>query len=62
MDAIREFINMGGYGGYVWPCYLVTALVMVVMLVVSMKFLKTNEATIQSLEPSKEDKAGEEKT
>ena len=62
MDAIKDIISMGGYGGYVWPCYLVTALVMVVMLVASLKFLKTNEATIKSLEPSKEDKAGEEKT
>lgn len=62
MDAILDFFNMGGYGGYVWPSYLVTALVMVVMLVVSLKFLKSNETTMKNLEPSKEEKAGEEKT
>lgn len=61
MDAIMEFINMGGYGGYVWPSYIVTAVVLIVMLVVSMRLLKSNEATIKALEPAKKEKTGEKK-
>lgn len=27
--SLRDFINMGGYGGYVWTSYGLTALVLV---------------------------------
>ena len=50
MDAIKNFIDMGGYGGYVWPSYLVTAGVMIVMLVASLRMLKANAATMEALE------------
>lgn len=62
MEAINELLSMGGYGGYVWPSYLVSAILLVVMLVVSLKLLKSNEATFKALETSKEDASGEEKT
>ncbi len=26
---LQEFINMGGYGGYVWSCYGLTLVVLV---------------------------------
>jgi len=25
---MQEFLNMGGYGGYVWPAYLISAAVL----------------------------------
>lgn len=25
---MQEFLNMGGYGGYVWPSYLISAAVL----------------------------------
>jgi len=56
MDAIKDFIDMSGYGGYVWPSYLVTAGVMIVMLVASQRLLKANLATMEALESTtKED-------
>jgi len=56
MDTIKDFIDMSGYGGYVWPSYLVTAGVMIVMLVASQRLLKANLATMEALESTtKED-------
>ncbi|MBL6932051.1 MAG: heme exporter protein CcmD [Rhodospirillales bacterium] len=62
MDVIKEFLDMGGYGGYIWPSYIVTAVVLIVMLVASQRLLKGNEATIKALEPAKKEETGEEKT
>jgi heme exporter protein CcmD len=50
MDQIKEFIDMQGYGGYVWPSYLVTAGVLIIMLVASQRLLKTNVTTKEFLE------------
>lgn len=56
MDQIRDFINMEGYGGYVWPSYLVTAGLMIILLVITQRFLKANMATLEALEnTAKED-------
>lgn len=41
---MQEFLSMGGYGAYVWPSYGLTALVMVVLLVASIRGLKSTEA------------------
>ena len=32
-----EFLNMGGYGLYVWPAYLIVAIVLVLNLVVPLR-------------------------
>ncbi len=61
MDAIKNFIEMGGYGGYVWPSYIVSAVVLIVMLVVSLRLLRANEATIKALEPTTKEETGEKK-
>ena len=56
MDTIKSFIDMSGYGSYVWPSYLVTAGVMIVMLVASQRLLKANTASVEALESiTKED-------
>jgi len=56
MDQIRDFINMEGYGDYVWPSYLVTAGLMIILLVITQRFLKANMATLEALEnTAKED-------
>jgi len=47
---MQEFLNMGGYGAYVWPSYGITVLVMVVLLVVSIRSLKSTEATFKRLQ------------
>jgi len=56
MDQIRDFINMEGYGVYVWLSYLVTAGLMIILLVATQRFLKVNMATLEALEnTAKED-------
>ena len=32
MDAVEEFLRMGGYAAYVWPAFGVTAVLFVLML------------------------------
>ena len=50
MNNIVEFIDMQGYGTYVWPSYIVTALVLIVLLIISQRLLKANLKTKDSLE------------
>ena len=56
MDQIWDFINMQGYGGYVWTSYLVTAGVLIILFIVSKRLLKVNIATLKALQnTTKED-------
>ena len=58
MDKVMDFINMQGYGSYVWPSYLVTAGVLIFLLVMSQRLLKANIETKKSLDNA--DKKGME--
>ena len=55
MDQIKDFIDMQGYGGYVWPSYLITAGVMIVMLLASQRLLEANVTTMEALESTTEE-------
>lgn len=46
---MSEFFSMGGYGAYVWPSYIMTAVIMIVLLVSSVRGLKSTEATFNRL-------------
>jgi len=46
---MAEFFSMGGYGAYVWPSYIMTAVIMAVLLITSLRGLKTTEATFERL-------------
>ena len=35
--VMTEFLNMGGYGPYVWPAYLIVAIVLILNLVVPLR-------------------------
>ena len=35
--AMTEFLNMGGYGLYVWPAYLIVAIVLILNLIVPLR-------------------------
>lgn len=47
---MTEFFAMGGYAAYVWPSYGVTAVVMVALLLLTLRELRDNEATLKTLE------------
>ena len=46
---MSEFFSMGGYAAYVWPSYILTAMIMLVLLVVSVRSLKSTETTFKRL-------------
>ena len=45
-----EFFRMGGYGAFVWPAYGLAGVVLIAMLVASLRFLRTHESDLRSLE------------
>jgi heme exporter protein D len=44
-----KFFDMGGYAAYVWPAFSLSAVVLLVMLVVSLKFLKSKQLFLKQL-------------
>ena len=49
MASIETFLAMGGYAGYIWPAYAVTAAVLVGLLVGSLRTLRRREAALAAL-------------
>ncbi len=45
---------MGGYAAFVWPSFGVTALVLVGLLMISLRFLRASEATLAGLQVEEE--------
>jgi heme exporter protein D len=45
-----EYFAMGGHGGFVWPAYIVAALVMVGLLLASLRALRDRQAELGGLE------------
>ena len=54
MEALSTFLDMGGYAAFVWPSFGVTALVLVGLLMISLRFLRVNEATLAGLQVEEE--------
>ncbi len=50
MQSLGNFFAMGGYAVYVWPAFLLTALVMVGQLVTTLHTLHRREAALAALE------------
>ncbi len=51
MDAgsLSAFLEMGGYGAYVWPAFALTAAVLVGLLVASVRSLRAREKDLTRL-------------
>lgn len=50
MDAVREFLYLGGYGVYVWPAFAVAALALGWMAVSTLRRLRENERMLERLQ------------
>jgi heme exporter protein D len=50
MDDLTTFFDMGGYAAFIWPCYGVTAILMVGVLISSLRTRKNNLAILAELE------------
>ena len=40
---------MGGYGAYIWPAYLIAAVILVGLLIMSLRSVRGHEARLASL-------------
>ena len=47
---MTSFLEMGGYGAFVWPAYGVTAVVLVVLALASLRSLRRSQAALDALE------------
>jgi heme exporter protein D len=47
---VVAFIEMGGYGGYVWPAFGATAVVLLGLLLVSLRSLRARENALAALQ------------
>tara|TARA_B100000686_G_C16210692_1_gene675271 strand:+ start:22 stop:213 length:192 start_codon:yes stop_codon:yes gene_type:complete len=50
MDAIYEFLTMGGYAAFVWPAFGITVGVMAGLLVASLRGLRQERQTLELME------------
>ena len=50
MDSVGAFLHMDGYGGFVWPAFVVTVLVMAALLIASLRSLKSRESILAALQ------------
>jgi heme exporter protein D len=49
MEGVSEFFAMGGYAQFIWPAYLLPAVILTVLLVLSLRGLRRNEDTLKTL-------------
>jgi len=54
MTSLSTFFAMGGYAGFVWPAYGLVAVVLVGLMAVSKRELKSSERDLSALEGARE--------
>ncbi len=59
--GINKFLNMGGYGAFVWPSYIITALVLAAVFIFSRRLLKSRKRELDALQKSLEQKSLDKK-
>ena len=55
MEAISEFLAMGGHGIYIWPAYGIAAVVMIVFALTTVRRLRAREAELARLTAARRD-------
>ena len=49
MDSATTFLEMGGYAAYIWPCYGISLILMVGILISSIRARANNKAILNGL-------------
>ena len=49
MQRLMDFLSMGGYGAYIWPSYLIAAIVLLALLIGSLRNVRGREARLEAL-------------
>jgi heme exporter protein D len=50
MEALNRFIDMGGYGGFIWAAYAAAALVLILLWLFSWRSLRRSEGELAQLD------------
>ena len=50
LDSLHIFMNMGGYGYYIWGAFGLSAFVLMVLIIQSLQFLEASKAQLYSLQ------------
>ena len=53
MKILMTFINMDGYGYYVWPAFSLTIVILLIMAIVSFLKFKANESALNKVSERK---------
>lgn len=51
MNSVEAFFHMGGYGAFIWPSYILSAIVLVVLYFRSSQRLKRAERELDAMGP-----------
>jgi heme exporter protein CcmD len=49
LASLITFLNMGGYGYYIWGAFGLSAFVLITLIIQSLKFLASSETKLHSL-------------
>ncbi len=49
-NFLYNFLNMGGYGYFIWSAFGLSAIILIGLLIQSLKFLKSSERQLQLLQ------------
>ncbi len=58
MDGLTAFLDMGGYGHFVWPADGIVCVVLVGLMIDSRRSLKSAEAALAAFAPGNEEAGG----
>ena len=50
MQMISDFLAIGGYSGFIWSAYGAVAVILIGLLVISLRELRTTSAEVAALE------------
>ncbi len=50
MSGIDRFLEMGGYGGFVWPAYAVAAIVLIGLAAAAVRGYRRRTAELRAIE------------
>lgn len=46
---MNEYLAMGGHAAFIWPCYALTAVIMIALVVTSIRSMRQNEKLAEQL-------------
>jgi|AP45_3_1055517.scaffolds.fasta_scaffold1059539_1 heme exporter protein D len=50
MESLQQFFHMGGYGGFIWPAYILVTVVLAGLLIASRRFVRAAQDELDSMD------------